>query len=147
MDAAKCINDVSRCVLRWKNLGAFLVSVTDDGEWIPALMNKLAKHRKLRHLCIIAGTTPTMQELCPLPTRENIEKLADVRPSGDWISMFFIAGQPDGQLISFISAIQHDNRVIKYEETQKVAFARILHSFLQFDKLFWRYVAPFSYPI
>ncbi len=139
---AKCINDVSRCVLRCKNLNAFLVNYADDEEWIPPLMNRLAKHRKLRHLCIIADTTPTMQVASPLPTRENIEELAAAWSNRDWISMFFIATQPVGGRISFISAIHHGHGTIKYKESHNAAFELILHSFPQFYTLFWRHVKP-----
>ncbi len=143
---ATCINDISRCVLRWKNLDAFLIKYEGDIEWITFLMDKLAKHKNLRHLCVIARTTQPIRNACPLPTREKIEEIAGAWSHRDWLSMFFIATQRGERRISYISAIHHDHGTTKYKELQNVSFDSLLYTFPQFYTLFWQYAKPQWFP-
>ncbi len=142
-----CINDISRCVLRWKNLDAFLIKYHDDDtEWMTVLIDKLAKHRNLRHLCVIAGSTQIIHEAGPLPTREKIEELAGAWSDRDWISMFFIATYNLGRQVNFIIAIHLGHGTIKFVEANDQPFTAILHSFPQFYTLFWQYTGSKLYP-
>ncbi len=142
-----CINDISRCVLRWNNLDAFLIEYGGDLEWMSVLMDKLAKHKNLRHLCVIAHTKQIIQGAHPVPIRQKIEELAGAWSYRDWISMFFIAIQPVGHQLSFISAIHHGHGTIKYRESQDTEIDFMPHAFPQFYTLFWQYAKPQLYPL
>ncbi len=105
------------CVLRWKNLDAFMIKYEGDLEWITVLVDKFAKLRNLRHLCVFARTAQLIQGAHPVPIRQKNEVLGGVRSYRGWISILLIGIQSVGGWISFISAIHHGHGTIKYRET------------------------------
>ncbi len=138
-------NEIAKCLHQWPTLDAFFIRYEDDMHWPVALMDELAKHRSLRHLCIIVEAR---RKTCHLLTREVIEGLVDAWADRDWVSMFFIwhACFFASPATSIISAMHEDDGSIKYEEMCNISFHKIVLSFPQCYTLFWQHAVSPLFP-
>ncbi len=135
---AEWTNEIVKCIHQWQNLDALFIRYEDGTRWPIALLDGLAKHKSLRHLCIIIEPRG---DTCCLPARETIEGLVDAWSNRNWMSMFFIWNPLHRvNCTCMISAIHEDNGSIKYEEMRGVKYEKIVLAFPQFYTLFWQYV-------
>ncbi len=141
--------EIVKCLHQWQNLDAFCVQYQEKMLWPTELMVGLAKHRNLRHLCIIIDATSRKRKACNLPTREMVEGLAEAWKGRDWVSILLIwhpVFKANPTTVVF-SAMHHDDGSIKYGEMRGVSFQQIVLSFPQFYTIFWQHVHPQLYPI
>ncbi len=141
-------DEILRNIFHWQMLDSLFIEYKHDIEWSLVLIDRLKRHRHLRHLCVVVKTASIKTSDWRLPKREMIDELVEAWANRDWISMFFIwhICYEERPRSNTISAIHHGDGHVKHNEFRDVPIDATVRAFPQFYTLFWQHLKEMLYP-